>query len=76
MRKKLGARRVQTAEVSIVSRLTGSSEPTMASARVVGIPKACTASLHKNSRMEERRTARPSPMREYIVFPAPFNCSS
>ena len=64
MRIKLGASRVHTAAVSMVSLRTGISEPTTESARVVGIPNACIASLHKNSRIEERRTARPSPMRE------------
>ena len=35
-----------------------------ASARVVGMPSACIASEHRNSRIDERSTARPSPMRE------------
>ena len=64
MRIKLGAMRAHTAAVSRVSRTMGRSEPTTESARVVGIPKAYIASLHKNSRIEERRTALPSPMRE------------
>jgi len=33
---------------------------TRAAARVVGTPRKCIASEHKNSRMEERRTLRPS----------------
>jgi hypothetical protein len=48
----------------MVSRRTGSGEPVMHSARVVGMPSACMASLHRNSRMLDRSTARPSPMRE------------
>ena len=64
MRKKLGATRAQTAAVSLVSRNTGMSDPTTAKALDVGTPKACMASLHKNSRMEERKTARPSPILE------------
>ena len=61
---KLGATRVTTAAVSSVSRRTGRSEPVMHSARVVGMPSACMASLARNSRIDERSTARPSPMRE------------
>ena len=34
------------------------------------------ASLHRNSRTEERSTARPSAVREYGVMPAPLSCSS
>ena len=34
------------------------------------------ASLHRNSRIDERSTARPSARREYGVGPAPFNCNS
>ena len=64
MRKKLGATRAQTAAVSLVSRKTGISEPTTAKARDVGTPKKCMASLHKNSRIDERKTARPSPILE------------
>ena len=63
-RRKLGATRVTTAALSTVSRRTGCGEPMMASARVVGMPSACIASEPRNSRMDERRTARPSPMRE------------
>ena len=37
---------------------------TTASARVVGMPSACMASEQRNSRIDERSTARPSPMRE------------
>ena len=73
---KLGAVRVTTAAVSISSRRTGASEPVMHSARLVGMPSACMASLHRNSRMELRSTARPSPMREYGVSPAPLSCTS
>jgi hypothetical protein len=42
----------------------------------VGTPRWCIASLHRNSRIDERSTARPSALREYGVGPAPFNCSS
>jgi hypothetical protein len=34
------------------------------------------ASLHKNSRKDERKTARPSARREYGVGPAPFSWTS
>ncbi len=68
--------RVTTAAVSIVSRRTGIGEPTTASARVVGMPSACIASEPRNSRIDERSTARPSPMREYGVRPLPFSCTS
>jgi hypothetical protein len=61
---KLGATRATTAAVSISSRRMGAGEPVTLSARVVGMPRACMASLHRNSRMDERSTARPSPMRE------------
>ncbi|KAG0731053.1 hypothetical protein G6F63_015994 [Rhizopus arrhizus] len=59
-----------------MSRTTSSPVPTSDIARVVGTPRWCIASLHKNSRIDERRTARPSAPREYGVGPAPFNCSS
>ena len=68
--------RVTTAAVSTVSRKTGWSEPMIASARVLGMPRACIASEHRNSRIDERSTARPSPMREYGVLPEPLSCSS
>ena len=64
MRRKLGAKRVHTAAVSKVSRITGFLDPVTANARLVGIPSAYMASLPKNSRIDERNTARPSPMRE------------
>ena len=35
------------------------------------MPSAAIASEQRNSRIDERRTARPSPMREYGVRPAP-----
>ena len=53
---------------------TGRLEPTRHSARVVGMPSAAMASEHRNSRMDERSTARPSPRREYGVRPAPLIC--
>lgn len=34
------------------------------------------ASEHKNSLIEDLKTALPSPSREYGVFPEPFNCNS
>jgi hypothetical protein len=34
------------------------------------------ASLHRNSRIDDRNTARPSAVREYGVRPAPLSCSS
>jgi len=40
---------------------------------VVDTPSACIASEHRNSRIDERSTARPSPMREYGVRPAPLS---
>jgi hypothetical protein len=54
----------------------GASEPVTHSARVVGMPRPCMASEHRNSRIELRSTARPSPMREYGVRPAPLSCNS
>ena len=61
--------RVTTAALSMVSRYTSWSLPTMHSARVVGMPRPCMASEHRYSRMLERSTARPSPLREYGVVP-------
>mmetsp|Transcript_2453 Transcript_2453/g.3496 ORF Transcript_2453/g.3496 Transcript_2453/m.3496 type:complete len:84 (-) Transcript_2453:486-737(-) len=46
------------------------------SARVVDIPRECIASLARNSRMLERRTARPSAPRQKGVGPAPLSCNS
>jgi hypothetical protein len=56
-------------------KIEGISQPvvTKLSARVVGTPKWCSASLAKNSRIDERSTARPSPAREYGVRPAPLS---
>ena len=68
--------RVTTAAVSTLSRITPWAEPVMLSARVVGMPSAFIASEQRNSRIDERSTARPSPMREYGVRPAPLSCSS
>mmetsp|Transcript_25905 Transcript_25905/g.60459 ORF Transcript_25905/g.60459 Transcript_25905/m.60459 type:complete len:217 (-) Transcript_25905:87-737(-) len=45
-------------------------------ARVVGTPSASIASETRNSRTDERRTARPSPPREKGVVPPPLSCSS
>jgi hypothetical protein len=44
--------------------MTRWSEPITVRARVVGMPSAAMASEQRNSRIEERSTARPSPMRE------------
>lgn len=49
------------------------SDVTSAAARVVGIPRKCIASEHRNSRIEERNTLRPSAVLLYGVNPAPFN---
>jgi transglutaminase-like putative cysteine protease len=46
------------------------------SARVVGIPSACIASLTRYSRRTGPNAARPSPRRENGVLPAPFNWTS
>lgn len=53
-----------------------SSVTTREAARVVGIPKKCIASLHKNSLIEDLKTAFPSAKREYGVMPLPLNYSS
>lgn len=50
---------------------TWSPVATRLSARVVGTPSACIASLAMYSRMLLRSTARPSAMRLYGVRPAP-----
>ncbi len=75
-RKKEGATRVTTAAVSKLSRRTGVEAPTRAKAREVGIPNPCIASLQRYSRMLLRNTARPSPIREKGVGPAPLSCIS
>lgn len=63
--------------VSTFSRATETlGKDTMDKARVVGIPSACIASEQRYSRMEERRTARPSALREKGVRPEPFSWSS
>ena len=59
-----------------MSRRTWSPVSTRLSARVVGTPRWCIASLQRNSRIDERSTARPSARREYGVGPAPLSCSS
>ena len=64
--------RMSVAARSMLSRMTGSSPAAIASARVVGIPSASSASLARNSRTVERTTARPSPKRENAVRPAPL----
>ncbi len=59
-----------------MSRITIAPVAVRLSARVVGTPRLCIASLHMNSRTDERNTARPSAVREYGVSPAPFSCRS
>ena len=56
--------------------MTCSPVATRLSARVVGTPRWCIASLQRNSRIDDRSTARPSALREYGVGPAPLSCSS
>mmetsp|Transcript_4910 Transcript_4910/g.13704 ORF Transcript_4910/g.13704 Transcript_4910/m.13704 type:complete len:218 (+) Transcript_4910:1250-1903(+) len=51
-------------------------ETTRDRARVVSIPRLCMASEARNSRMEERRTARPSALRQKGVWPPPLSCIS
>ena len=45
-------------------------------ARVVGTRRQCMASLARNSRTDERSTARPSAPRQKGVCPPPFSCIS
>jgi len=45
-------------------------------ARVVGMLRACIASEQRYSRMDDRRTARPSADREKGVRPEPLSCNS
>mmetsp|Transcript_22795 Transcript_22795/g.77099 ORF Transcript_22795/g.77099 Transcript_22795/m.77099 type:complete len:231 (+) Transcript_22795:979-1671(+) len=58
------------------ARLAVSPLETRDSARVVGTPRANMASDAKNSRTEDRSTARPSAPRQNGVVPAPLSCSS
>ena len=44
--------------------------------RDVGTPSACICSCARNSRILDRRTARPSAPRQYGVRPPPFSCIS
>ena len=60
----LGARRSSVAALSFFSRQTGVLEPITQSARLLGMPSAGRASEARNSRIDERSTARPSPIRE------------
>jgi len=46
------------------------------SARVVGIPNAHIASEHRNSLIDDLKTALPSADLEYGVRPAPLSCKS
>mmetsp|Transcript_9604 Transcript_9604/g.17302 ORF Transcript_9604/g.17302 Transcript_9604/m.17302 type:complete len:240 (+) Transcript_9604:31-750(+) len=56
--------------------VVSSPETTSDSARVVSTPRRNIASLARNSRMEERSTARPSARRQKGVGPPPFSCIS
>ena len=56
--------REHTAAVSTVSLITRCLDPTTERALLVGIPKACIASLQRNSRIEDLKTALPSPILE------------
>mmetsp|Transcript_48257 Transcript_48257/g.114830 ORF Transcript_48257/g.114830 Transcript_48257/m.114830 type:complete len:244 (+) Transcript_48257:1115-1846(+) len=58
------------------ARMTVSPDATTDRARVVPTPRWCIASDCRNSRMHERRTARPSNRRENGVRPHPLSCSS
>lgn len=65
--RKVGAMRSTTEHLSLrgfplycTSRTTLVSEVTTEPALVVGIPRKCMTSLHRNSRMLERRTFLPS----------------
>mmetsp|Transcript_79549 Transcript_79549/g.221337 ORF Transcript_79549/g.221337 Transcript_79549/m.221337 type:complete len:223 (-) Transcript_79549:342-1010(-) len=58
-------------------RWTVSPSDTMSdNARVVATPNECIASEARNSRIDERSTARPSAPRQNGVVPPPFSCSS
>ena len=54
----------------------GPSLTTRHRARVVGTPRRSIASLPRNSRTDDRNTARPSAPRQNGVCPAPLSCSS
>src|SRR6188768_2923387 len=77
IRMKEGATRVSTQPVSSRSRITGRAGSDMRDkARVVGMLRACIASEQRYSRMDDRRTARPSADREKGVRPEPLSCNS
>ena len=59
-----------------VSRCTGAPVATTASDRVVGMPRACIASLTTYSRSIGPTAARPSPPRANGVRPEPLRCRS
>jgi len=63
--------RVPVVQQVAQDRLAGDHQ--IDSARVVGTPRWCIASLHTSSRSDERSTARPSARREYVVGPAPLS---
>ena len=50
------------------------SESMIPKALVVGMFMPCMASLIRYSLILERKTARPSPLLEYLVIPEPFVC--
>ncbi len=75
-RRWLLATRASTAPGSGVSRCTGRPVATTASARVVGMPSACIASLTMYSRSIGPTAARPSPPRANGVAPEPLRWRS
>ena len=75
-RRWLLATRASTAPGSRVSRRTGRPVATTARERVVGMPRACIASLTTYSRSIGPTAARPSPPRANGVRPEPFRCRS
>jgi hypothetical protein len=75
-RRWLDATRASTAPGSTVSRRTVSPVATTASERVVGMPRACMASLMRYSRSIGPTAALPSPPRAKGVRPEPFRWRS
>mmetsp|Transcript_11327 Transcript_11327/g.28590 ORF Transcript_11327/g.28590 Transcript_11327/m.28590 type:complete len:219 (+) Transcript_11327:406-1062(+) len=72
------ARRGSSSRISLYQGrcVVSSPETTRLSARVVSTPRRNMASLARNSRMEERSTARPSARRQKGVGPPPLSCIS
>ena len=75
-RRWLLATRASTAPGSTASRRTGRPVATTASERVVGMPRACIASLTTYSRSIGPTAAKPSPPRENGVRPEPLRWRS